>query len=240
MTKKKCSPKNITTNAKPKPLNVNKQEDYSSNGVYCWEDQEQMKTMISFYYEHNYHHKYLNVDSLSIGKEKIVSIVARELKLDRSHYETVKTTTNQTIECLEKNDVYVPMRKPYEVESCQKNSVNSFDMHLLAKFKTKSSYRIAVNVYNTAFRMNNGLNPLGYKSTYNALQRPNSKITKTKKIGQASNNNLIWRQACFNFCSQLLVRFGHQYPFIQQEKMDSMIKNGSFILYGVQKSDKSQ
>ena len=165
ISKKKCSPKNITTNAKPIPLNVNIQGNYSSNKVYCWEDQERMKTMISFYQEHNYHHKYLDCDNrLSIAKEKIVSIVARELKLDRSHYETVKNTINQTIECLENNEVYVPMRKPYEVESRQKISVNSFDMHLLAKFKTQSSYRIAANVYNIAFRMNNGLNPLGYKS----------------------------------------------------------------------------
>jgi hypothetical protein len=87
------------------------------------------------------------------------------------------------------------------------------EMSVLTALKEMGgSNRNVLALLNALYRLPKGLQPLGYRALWGAIQRSNFLLSKTKLQHQASNNRPAWVQARFNACYQLAVRFGLDIP----------------------------
>jgi hypothetical protein len=87
------------------------------------------------------------------------------------------------------------------------------DMHILSILKEKGgSYRMVTDIFNALCQEPYGLPPVGYKGVWGAMMCSNHVVTWTQKEPQASENALVWTQARYNACYQLLVRLGVEIP----------------------------
>mmetsp|Transcript_7261 Transcript_7261/g.9219 ORF Transcript_7261/g.9219 Transcript_7261/m.9219 type:complete len:135 (+) Transcript_7261:316-720(+) len=124
-------------------------------------------------------------------------------------YATIKTVIHAVNEAEEKGEQYNAGRKTYTKEAHRKIQKDSFEMHLLTKFKSAgSSYKTCTAAINAQCRASKNLPPLSVTSIYNAIKLSNHCVNRTKSIPQSNNNNLIWRQARYNWFTQLLYRTG--------------------------------
>jgi len=122
---------------------------------------------------------------------------------------TIKTVIHAVNEAEEKGEQYNAGRKTYIKEAHRKIQKDSFAMHLLTKFKSAgSSYKTCTAAINAQCRASKNLPPLSVTSIYNAIKLSNHCVNRTKTIPQSNNNNLIWRQARYNWFTQLLYRTG--------------------------------
>lgn len=180
-----------------------------------WFLQENLRVVVSYLYHSQFHESYLNGSAhLQTGDgDGIIVQVSKILKLDRSHYNMVKKVITDTITALSLGDAYEPERVTYICPDRRKVKADSAAMHLLTCFKEKGlSYRLTSDVYNACVSEPQGLQPILYSAVHGAISKSNHKISQTQKRHQASARNLIWRQARFNSCAQLLVRFGLPMP----------------------------
>lgn len=182
-----------------------------------YEKQNRMRICISFIYESLHHQSYIDgdqglyrdPDTFTVG---IISTIAKTLKLDRTHYKTLKKVVLDTIVCVKDGIPYEPFRKVADKSKGRKINPSSLDMHLLSKLKQNGSFRITHGIFNACIRAPMGLPPLGYTAIYNSIQNSNCKVVRTIKTNQQSDRNIIWKQARFQSLSQLVVRFGHEFP----------------------------
>ena len=191
--------------------NSNKDTTYVKQ-IKDWDNQNRMRTTISFVYEWGYHEAYLNGTQELKGSGGIIGSVANQLHLHKSHYNTVTKVVSDTIEALKNGERYEPFRKKFTCPERQKVSPKSKDMHLIAKLKENGNFRITTNLFNACIRAPLGLPPIGYTAIYNSIKKSNHKKVRTEKIHQASDRNLVWRQARFQSCAQFIARFGIPFP----------------------------
>ena len=171
-----------------------------------------MKIAISFFYEWVLHDDF-KAGKLSIdGSGGVYGKVGAAMMLTKTHYATIKAVVDETIVCIEKGTIYQPFRKTLTREHQVKVKPTSLDMHQIAKLKVNGSFRITADLFNACIRGPAGLPPIGYTSIYNAIKKSNHAVVKTQKRPQSSNSNLIWVQARFQAASQMIVRFGLEYP----------------------------
>ena len=182
-----------------------------------YEKQNRMRVCISYYFEWIHYQSYLNgtqglyrdPDTNAVG---IVSSIAKALKLDRTHYKTVKMVVLDTIQCINDGTAYEPHRKISDKSVTRKINPSSLDMHLISKLKQNGSFRLTHSIFNACIRAPMGLPPIGYTAVYNSIKNSNCKIVRTIKTNQQSDCNVVWKQARFQSLSQLVVRFGHDFP----------------------------
>ena len=186
--------------------------DNTVKGMKSWIDQRRLKESISFIYEFTYHPLYVEGTLDLYGRSGIISAIANSLYLKNTHYKTIKKVILDTIECINNDEVYEGHRSTYACPSRRKVDPSSFDMHHIAKLKENGSFRITAGMYNALIRAPLGLSPIGYTSIYNTIKRSNHKVVRTEKIHQASDRNSTWVKARFQANSQLMVRFGMEYP----------------------------
>ena len=186
--------------------------DNTIKGMRSWVNQKRMKETISFIYEFTYHPLYVAGTQELYGRSGIISSIANSLLMKNTHYKTIKRVVLDTIECIQNDEVYEGHRSTYTCASRHKINPNSFDMHHIAKLKGSSSFRTTAGMYNALIRAPLGLDPIGYTSIYNTIKRSNHKVVRTEKIHQASDRNSSWVKARFQANSQLMVRFGMEYP----------------------------
>ena len=184
----------------------------SRKGFKSWIDQRRMKESISFIYEFTYHPGYIEGTKSLYGRDGIISTIANNLSLKNAHYKTIKKVVLDTIEAISNDEVYEPNRATYTTPNRHKVQPSSFDMHHIAKLKQDGSFRLTAGMYNALIRAPLGLEPIGYTAIYNAIKRSNHKVVRTEKIHQTSDRNKTWVKARFQAASQLLVRFGLEYP----------------------------
>ena len=128
-----------------------------------------MRTTISFVYEWGHHRAYLDGKEVLKGRGGIVSSVANQLNLDRTHHKTVENVINDTIEAFKNNEIYEPHRKTYECPNRQKVQPSSRNMHLIAKLKEDANF-LTNNLFNACIRAPLGLPPIGYTAIYNSIK----------------------------------------------------------------------
>jgi hypothetical protein len=176
-----------------------------------WKEQERMKIAISYYYEHILHDEYQSGRIKIDGKGGVYGKVSQVFNLCHTHYATVKRVIDETIDAINKGELYKPERKENK-KNTSKIKSNSLEMHQIAKLKINGSFRITTDLFNACIRAPAGLPPIGYTAIYNSIKSSNYKIVRTEKRPQSSDANLIWRQARFQSASQMIVRFGLEYP----------------------------
>ena len=164
-----------------------------------------MRTTISFVYEWGYHHAYLDGTQKLKGSGGIVSSVAGQLNLLKTHYKTVEKVIDDTILALKNGDRYEPYRKSFVCPDRRKIKPSSRDMHLIAKLKEDANFRMTTNLFNACIRAPLGLPPIEYTAIYNAVKKSNHKIVRTEKIHQVSDYNLFRKKARFQSCAQFII-----------------------------------
>ena len=177
-----------------------------------WLDQRRMRETISFIFEFTYYPKYEDGSQDLYGRGGIISCISNTLKMGQTHYKTVRKVVLDTIESINNDEVYEPFRTTYEKKHIHKVQPTSLDMHHIASMKENGSFRTTARMFNALIRAPAGLPPIGYTAIYNCVKRSNHVVTKTEKVHQASNGNKAWVKARFQANSQLLVRFGLEYP----------------------------
>ena len=177
-----------------------------------WLDQKRMRETIAFIFEFTYYNDYLDGKQDLSGRGGIISAIANSLKIGNTHYKTVKRVVLDTINAIRNDEIYEPFRSTYDMASHHKVQPTSLDMHHIASMKERGSFRTTARMFNALVRAPAGLPPIGYTAIYNAVKRSNHIVVQTEKVHQASNNNKAWVKARFQSCSQLLVRFGIDYP----------------------------
>lgn len=86
-------------------------------------------------------------------------------------------------------------------------------MHLIASTKEDGAgFRLCTMLLNTIHFKKENLPQIGYTAVYNVVKRSNHTQALVVKCHQASDRNHFWKQARFQFCAQLMVRFGLPLP----------------------------
>jgi hypothetical protein len=206
---------NIHTNEDPNNIEVKNKNEKVVRKLVDWELQEKRRTAISYIYESQYHSAYLagDINFQTGDSDGIVITIAKILKLDRTHYNTVKKVCEQTCECLKFQNTYTGERESYVCPTRTKIKPDSFDMHFLTCLKERgASFKLTAALYNTLIKKPDDLPPIGLKAIYNSIKKSNHKVSITQSRCQATDRNLAWKQARFNAATQLLVRFGKPVP----------------------------
>jgi hypothetical protein len=207
-----------TPNATQHPIDPNPTNNNQNitTKIKTWRQQEKMRISISFLFENLYYLPYLkgDIELSNCNKDKgVIASVSKRLGLDRTHYTTVKTVIQDTIIALKLGEEYEPSRSRYICPNRRKVDPDSFDMHYLTCLKSiGGSFTLTTAIYNLLYRTPNDLPPIKCKAVHNSIKNSNHKLVFTSKVHQASNRNLGWKQARFNSCLQLLVRFGLPVP----------------------------
>jgi hypothetical protein len=155
-----------------------------------------------------------------------LSHIANNLFLKNTHYKTIKKVVLDTISAIENDEVYEPNRANYTTPDKHKIQPTTFDMHHIAKLKQDGSFRLTAGMYNALIRAPLGLDPVGYTAIYNAIKRSNHQVVRTEKICQTSDQNMTWVKARFQGASQLVIRFGLEYP---KNTSGMMVQDSKYI-----------
>ena len=175
-------------------------------------DQRRMRETISFIFEFTYYPEYEKGNQEIFGRGGIISCIANTLNMGNTHYKTVKKVVLDTLNAIDNDEVYEPFRTTYGNQASHRVQPTSLDMRHIASMKENGSFRYTAKMFNALVRAPAGLPPIGYTAIYNAVKRSNHIVVKTEKVHQASDNNKAWVKARFQANSQLLVRFGMDYP----------------------------
>jgi hypothetical protein len=179
-------------------------------------NQQDLRLAISSYYLYHYHQDYLGGQRhlMTIGKDVgVVALVAKAFNLSKSHFNTVSNVISQTIDSIKSGINYNGMKREY-IRLCQRKiQPGSFSEHFVIKLKALGcSLTVATKLYNVLVRKPQGLQGISKTPIERLIKTSNHVVLKTESISQASDNKLFWKQARFNSCSQLLVRFGEEMP----------------------------
>ena len=209
---------NTSQKSQPVMVELNLEQETPSGpgcnrkGIKSWLDQRRMRETISFIFEFTYYPEYFKGNQDIYGRGGIISCIANTLKMGNTHYKTVKKVVLDTLNAIENDEIYEPFRDTYDNQASHKVQPTSLDMHHIASMKENGSFRYTAQMFNALVRAPAGLPPIGYTAIYNAVKRSNHVVVKTEKVHQASDNNKAWVKARFQANSQLLVRFGMEYP----------------------------
>jgi hypothetical protein len=206
---------NIHTSEDTANMNIEEGNEKKVREVVDWELQEKRRTAISYIYESQYHDAYLagDIEFQSGDSDGIVITIAKLLRLERTHYNTVKKVCEQTRECLKYKNTYTGERASYVCPDRVKIKPDSFDMHFLTCLKERgASYKLTSALYNSLIKKPDDLPPVGLKAVYNSIKKSNHRVSITQSRCQATDRNLAWKQARFNAAAQLLLRFGTPIP----------------------------
>ena len=119
---------------------------------------------------------------------------------------------DETLVDIKNDKTYTTFHPVPNKKNTQKINPTSLDMHQITKLKQNSSFQTTADVYNACIRAPAGLPPIGYTAIYQAIKRSNHTVVRKELVPQSSNSNLMWVQARFQAASQLIVRFGKDYP----------------------------
>ena len=86
------------------------------------------------------------------------------------------------------------------------------------------SYRTLEDVYNAVIKAPEGKPKVGKKAIYNFIKNTNHIVVKTERVPQINSNNLIHRQARYNWFCQLLVRMGIDLPYDTESEYRQRLK----------------
>ena len=144
--------------------------------IRTWDEQNELKTSVSFIYKQKYHQLYMN-NNLPLSDGTANGIVCRILKdtgFTNSFYSTFKHIITQTQIALRSNVLFSPIRKKRSRENKRKIQANSVNMHILASMKAKgASFQVMHIVFNAIERAPSNLAPIGTKAIYNAIRKSN-------------------------------------------------------------------
>ena len=89
--------------------------------------------------------------------------------------------------------------------------------------KERTSYETATNLFNllVSDSSGDGQSVIGIKALYNAVQRTTHTKQKRKKISQATDLKLFWKEARLCYCAQYIACLGHTLPEETIEKLKS-------------------
>jgi hypothetical protein len=194
--------------------------------IKSFHDQMRLRSTISFVYEFNYHANYVAGKIPLEGTKGVFYFINKSLMLKSNYYKTIKKVVLDTQHAIDNDCLYEPERVVYTKKHTHKLQHSSLDFHLISKMKQNSSFRTTAGVYNALIRGPLGLPPIGYTAIYNSIKRSNHVVVPTEVIYQASDSNKIWVRARFESCSQLLVRFGCDYP---EDTCGMKISNEKYI-----------
>ena len=181
-----------------------------------FKEQEEIRVTIKQLFKLNFFDSY-SIDQLS-GRGGIINTIQGMLN-NQVAYHTIKKVILDVIKAEDKGVDYDASRKTFIKKQCRKIKDDEFEMHLLTKFKSAgASYSTCTAAINAQVRAPNQLPPLSVTAIYNAIKKSKYKVSCTSIVPQSNNNNLIWRQARFNWFAQLLVRMGEDLP--SQEESD--------------------
>ena len=117
---------------------------------------------------------------------------------------------------------YKGERKKYEIEQKWKIIQGSFEEQMITVWMERgASFKSATRVYNAEFRAKHSLPRIGVTAICNAMYRCNHMFQSTTAIPQTDSNNLLHRQARFNWFSQFLVRMGVALPTLSENEEES-------------------
>lgn len=177
-----------------------------------FDEQQNMRIAIAFLFERVYYNDY-SPDNLN----QIVRSISQTLNI--SSHCTVKRVVLDKKQSLDSSIVYKHCRKQYEKEQLWKVVQGTFEEHLLTLWIERgSSFNTATKVYNAKFRAKFNLPRVGVHAIYNAMKRAKHISESTASIPQTNQNNIIHRQARYNWMCQLLVRMGEKIPSPQNEE----------------------
>ena len=169
-------------------------------------EQEKMRVAVEMYYRANYFDAY-NEEYLD-GKGGIVAKICSAFPNFVSNT-TVKEVILSVNEACNHGIRYDAKRKKYEREVDQKIKKDSFELHLIKKFKSNgASYKTCTEAINAKCRATQNKSPLSVTSVYNAIKKSKHILRRTKRRSQCKDKNLLYRQARFNWFAQLLARMG--------------------------------
>jgi hypothetical protein len=161
----------------------------------------------------NKYHQSLVTNQSTLLKHGIVSKMLKDCGLSNAYHNTVKNVIIATQDAELNGIPYDGTRQFRRRPNQEKIKQDSIEMHLIACTKQQgASFRLCTMMLNTMHLKKDNLPEVGYTAVYNAVNRSNHKKASVVKRHQASNRNVFWRQARFQFCAQMLVRFGKPLP----------------------------
>lgn len=172
--------------------------------------QEKVRTAIEVCFERKYYETYS--DDCLMGKGGIVDSICEDLHFFSPR--TVKRVVLDVKECLDNDTEYDPSRKTYTLQQTQKIKKHSFEEDLITTLiESGASLKTTMDVFNGLHQAPRNLPRVGITAIYNAIKRCNFISVSTQKIPQTDENNLLHRQARYNWFMQLLARMGEKVDF---------------------------
>lgn len=139
--------------------------------------------------------------------------------LSYPNHASVKRVILDVKDALDKDCEYDEERQKWQNEDQYKIEKGSFGEHLLSVWKEDgNSFKSFTRNYNSTFRASNHLPRVGIKCIRNAILRMNFIKASTSAVPQTDENNLLHRQARYNWFCQLLVRMGKEMPLPRNEE----------------------
>ena len=177
-----------------------------------YEEQKNMRIAIAFLFERVYYDTYVP-EML----HQIVKSICNTFNI--SSHCTVKRVIVNKKQSLDSSIGYHGNRKKYEKEQKWKIIQGSFEEHLISVWIERgSSFKTATKVYNAKFRSEFNLPRVGVTAISNAMKRAKHITESTTSIPQTNQDNIIHKQARYNWICQLLVRMGEKIPSVQNEE----------------------
>ena len=168
--------------------------------------QANMRIAISMLFERRYYSTYLSKNLNEIVKKICITF-------QYHNHATVKRVILNTKESLDLEIAYDARRKQFQREDNRKIKEDSFEEHLVTRLiENGNRYKTSTKTFNAVHRAPTNLPRIGVKAVYNAIKRTNHIVTSTTDIQQTNENNLLHRQARYNWFCQILVRMGYTIP----------------------------